>query len=91
MKGQPQQYSSVPRHLHSTQNLLGRLNLTGAYDTYVRPFVRPVGEPPPEKGKAREKDGDVLVLPGSEGNPVSQTHRIPHGLKAFLIDVPGSF
>lgn len=52
-----------------------------------------MGEPAPsalDKGKGKEKEGEVVI--GPDGNPIPQApvqHRIPHGLKAFVADVAG--
>ncbi|KAF8310022.1 hypothetical protein DL93DRAFT_2230583 [Clavulina sp. PMI_390] len=66
-----------PRHLDSSQDLLRRLQLQPAYDQYVRPFVRPHGD----KGKGKETE------PGEQPDPGN--NRIPHGLKSFMVDLPG--
>lgn len=69
------------RHLDSTQDLLGRFGLIPAYDTYVRPYVRPSSRL--DKGKSKE--------PESLETMDVNNNRIPHGLKSFLSDLPGGF
>lgn len=68
------------RHLDSTQDLLGRFGLISAYDTNVRPYVRPV-KGTVDKGKGKESD--------HLEEPLDTSHRIPHGLKSYLSDLPG--
>jgi len=77
--------SLVPRgapastHLDSRQDLLGRFGLIPSYDLYVRPYVRPANV---SIDKGKTKDTPQEVLDGTN-------HRIPHGLKSFLADLPG--
>jgi len=47
----------------------------------VRPYVRPANVSV-DKGKTKEGDPPQEVLDGAN-------HRIPHGLKSFLADLPG--
>lgn len=71
----------APTHLDSRQDLFGRFGLIPSYDLYVRPYVRPVGASI-DKGKAKEGDPPQETSDGAN-------HRIPHGLKSFLADLPG--
>lgn len=65
--------SALPRpkqHLHSTKDLLAVFNLHSAYDKYVRPHVRAIGDPDPGKGKGKEKEvpsGDATHHQTREG------------------------
>lgn len=47
--------------------------------------MRPAGEAPDDKGKGKEVDPAILPNGGASTN-----HRIPHGLKGFLNDLPGA-
>jgi len=61
------------------------LRVSQSYDVHVRPFVRPVGEVPPENDKGKGKE----VVPSPSVPVPSSSSRIPHGLKGFLNDLPG--